>query len=421
MSRIDACGGCGTELSPGARYCVKCGRTQAPPLLDLERLQASSSPEPAVERAVAEQGRPRASRRGVAALAAVAVLSVGAVLVLSGGDTDDAGDPSEPTTTSEPDRTTRPRRSTTTVPGRVEAQIAATPPLLGAPTGGLSLYGLKGAGLFRLELDTGALSIVSSHTLPSGPFPVSMHLRDGRLVVLLGDGVYVTPLDLSAAPTWLRDVRGDVGFGGRSDRILRGFDHDQMSGMVREVREFDLDGNEVARWHVPEHSWPVDAIGDRLIVQAAGRMYFVDGGGAVEPFAVGDLIDVNGQQILWRACDEQLSCSMWHDDIEQRMSRRLPFDAETFGPWGPLVAPDGATAVALAGREVQLVEVSTGRLIASVPTTARPAWSPDGDWLFACDELGDIVAISTRGGDRVEFDLPDVAGSGSPDAMLAVG
>jgi hypothetical protein len=421
MSRIDACGGCGTELSPGARYCVKCGRTQAPPLLDLERLQAPSGPEPAVERTVVEQGVPRASRRGLAALAAIAVLSVGAVLVLAGGDTDDRSDGSEPTTTSGPDRTTRPRRSTTTVAARVDVQIAAVPPLLGAPTGGLSLYGLKGAGLFRLELDTGALSIVSSHTLPSGPFPGSMHLRDGRLVVLLGDGVYVTPLDLSGAPSWLRDVRGDIGFGGRSHRILRGFDYDQRSGMVREVREFDLDGNEVASWRVPEHSWPVDATGDRLIVQAAGRMYFVDGSGAVEPFAVGDLIDVNGQQILWRGCDEQLSCSLWHDDVEQRTSRKLPFDADMFGSWGPLVAPDGATAVALAEGEVRLVEVSTGRLIASVPTTARPAWSPDGDWLFACDERGDIVAISTRDGNRVELDLPEVAGSGSPDVMLAVG
>jgi hypothetical protein len=117
MSRIDACGGCGTELSPGARYCVKCGRTQAPPLLDLERLQAPSSPEPAVERTVVEQGGPRVIRRGVAALAAIAVLSVAAVLVLAGGGTDDRNDRSEPTTTSEPDRTTRPRPSTTTVDG----------------------------------------------------------------------------------------------------------------------------------------------------------------------------------------------------------------------------------------------------------------------------------------------------------------
>jgi hypothetical protein len=402
---------------------------RAPPLLDLERIPASAVPEASVARTVTDRGAPRgprASRRGLASLAAVAVLAVGSIAVLSGGD-DGADDANAPTTTSEPDRTTRPRRSTTTVPERVEAQIAAAPLLLGVPTGGLSLYGLNGAGLFRLELDTGALTIVSSHTLPSGPVHGSMHLRDGRLVVLLGDGYYVTPLDLSEAPTWVGGVRGDIGLGGWSDRILRGFDLDRRSGVVREVREYDLDGNEVATWRVPEHSWPVDAMGDRLIVQAAGRLYLVDsgeevdGGGQVEPFAIGDVVHVSGPRILWRGCDDQLSCSLWVDDFEQRTSRRLPFDGAFHGPWAALVAPDGATAVTLVGGETQLLEVSTGRLIASVPTTARPAWSPDGAWLFACDKFGDIVAISTRAGDRVEFDLPDIAGTGSPGAMLAVG
>jgi hypothetical protein len=422
MARTDTCAGCGTELSPGARYCVKCGRSQTAPVLDLERVEVSPVFERSVERAVAQQQGPRGSRRTLVALGALAVVIVGAVVVMSGGGaTDNAA---SPTTTVEPTSTTRPRRPTTTVPSSIVGQIGrplgGTSALLGAPTGERVVYVLADRDVARIELDTGVFKIVPDALRGTGNYTSALLVRDGSLVVGREGSAFVMPADLSEQPQRLDDLTLE-GFDS-SGRLLS-IDYSQSGLGSYTVREFDPTGRILATWDLPSMSYVAGAAAHFLVLQAAGRIYLVDGFGSIEPFGVGEVIFASGSWILWRHCDDSLECTVSLHDLDTGSAGAFPALAEVqfFSQFGILLAPDGRTAVGSDGDgTLSLLDLETGEPIAELDGRVRPAWTPDGAWCFTRGQGGTLLAIPTRGGDPVEIDVPGLR-LGAADIILAVG
>jgi hypothetical protein len=419
--RPDVCVGCGTELSAGARYCVKCGRTQPSPVLDLQRVDVPPPPpgERVVERAVAEQRGSRAPRRGLAVLVALAVLAVGAVVVLSGGDGGD-DDASAPTTTEESGGTTRPRRTTTTLPDRVVTQLPAAP-LLGAPTGGLSVYVIDGRTVTRVELDSGIVTTLPRAFGRAGAYTSFATVRDGQLVMGRDNSVLVGSLDLAEPPTILRSV--DNGGGPFGDRLLN-MDYDTTDGAIREVREFDVRSEIVATWQLPAATRPAGVIDDRLVVQLGGRIYLVGQDGTAEMYAIGDVLRASGTFLIRRECDARMVCAVLIDDLRRGTAQPLTFVGEEsfYGPFGLLLAPDGSSIVVMGDNGPVVVDVATGATIAPVEFDTGPAWSPDGAWLFTVDRSNDLKAWPTRGGGApIAIELPSSGRIGSSNVVLAVG
>jgi hypothetical protein len=417
MARTDACAGCGTELAPDARYCVKCGRTRAAPLLELPRVDITPEPESGVERAVVEGRRGWRPSGSVMALVALLVVLVGAVLLLSGGDN---GDEASAPTTSSPSETTRPRRprSTTTQPPVLTETLA--PPVLGAPTGGLSLYAVSGTAMVRVELDSGTVTVVRSAFRGSGSYTNAVVVSDGRVVVGRDSEVYVLPADILGEPQRLEGFDLESSFNtGRLLSVEGGF----PEGTDIDVREFDPDGNILNEWRVPSPSWMLAAMGDRLLVQAAGQLYLLGTDGSVELYGTGETLFAGGTKLLWRRCDENLVCSVMLDDVVTGDSFPVASsgDERFYGYYAQSISPDGRFAVVTIDDEPRLVDLATGEERSGPSPNMQPAWSPDSAWLFTRGERDELLAISTRGLETVEIPMPEGFVLGTSELVLAVG
>jgi hypothetical protein len=292
-------------------------------------------------------------------------------------------------------------------------------PVLGQSTGGRSLYAVNGATIARIELDTGAVTILRGAFRRSGSYTSALLARDGRLIVGRDAVTYSLPADLSAAPVLLDGISLDQGLSG--DRLLSARSEDAPDAPVV-VDEFSTDGSIVRSWRLPPQVWPSGVVGDRIVTQAAGNVYLVGTDGSVETLGSGDIVHVRDSRLVVRRCDERLQCTLTLDDLTSGTSTplALPGPGE-FYFYGRSLAPDGRTAVLFGPNRPQLVDLVTGAVLADVDDQAQPAWTPDGAWLFTRNGDGQLVAVSARNGERIALPLPDGSNLGTADLTLAVG
>jgi hypothetical protein len=189
------------------------------------------------------------------------------------------------------------------------------------------------------------------------------------------------------------------------------------------VREFDPDGGVLNEWTLPNQAWPVGAMDDRLIVQAAGGIYLLGTDGAAERHGIGDVMFSGGSILLWKHCDERLVCGISLDDLATGASLPVAaFDEGAFlGYFAQTIAPDGRSAVIVRENEPQLVDLATGQERSGPLRNAQAAWSPDGAWLFTVGEDNALVAFSTRGLLPIVMPMPEGFALGTNEVALAVG
>jgi hypothetical protein len=452
------CTGCGADLPISASYCARCGRSAAPELRDLERIGGPAEPFPAGrERVVSESGGPP-RRRGLAGLVAVVAVLVATVVLLSGGGDggggagDDGGDAaSAPATTrpgtpntrlnypdpTAPGETTSSRPTTTSPPSTTTSTTTTTTivtfvgdgpaPLLGAETGGLSLYALGDGSLRRVELDTGRVTALE---VPSNvQQSYALRVRGDRLEVRNGSLRSYVALDLAGGVQ-----TGDLVSGGGDEIDVEGTDltwvvySDVGNGGIVLRRG----GEEIVRHEFGGGVYVSGVVGDRALLSGGGRIFTLDPAGRVRPYAVGQVVAAGGRWVVWTACDDDLRCSYHVGDAERPDARRVVTPPEltaTMYSYGygyasaSLVSPDGRVALLGAQDGLRLVELETGRMIdtdSSAGQWGPWAWSPDSAWLFRYDASGRVEAVSTGDGHAVTL-LPSIRAQQTGPRLLAVG
>jgi hypothetical protein len=300
-------------------------------------------------------------------------------------------------------------------------QAGAGGPVLGTPTGGLSLYALSGRDLVRVDLDTGVVT-VRQRALDRGftdSFNSAVMVLDGRLVVARDGRVFVATTDLDGDPEALDDVffNGSLS----PDRLVT-MEWASSPEDPLEVREFDADGRLVNLWNLPAQSWAAGVVGDRVVAQAAGRIYLVAPDGDVEPVGVGEPVHVRNSHILWRHCDDELRCSLSLADLANGTSQPVPhLDQGEYWFFGRTIAPDGRFASVMLGNTHRLIWLATGAELAELDARTQPAWSPDASWVFTRADDETLVAISTRGEAPIEIALPDGFSLRDAEVFLTVG
>jgi hypothetical protein len=435
MARADVCRGCGTDLPPGALYCLKCGLGQSAPLIDLVRIDSAAGVMHESQHAVVEQRGPHLPWRRSLLTAVVALVVLwAAVEVLSGGDAgrkDEAGD----STTTQPEETTTrppPRRTTTTWQSPViDAQITSPGPVLGTSTGGRALYVVSPSNLVRVALDSGAITARTNafrDCPPCSPaigHTVGATVVDGRLVIARDGQVFVVETDLRDDARQLEGVTFDGRWSGRLLTVRTSVSPAEPV----EVRESDPDGHVLRTWTLPPEAEVVGAVGDRLVAESGGRIYLVSDSSEAVPYAVGEVIYAGNSMLLWRHCDDHLACSISLDDIDRRTSTILSgIDGADVHDFGEPVAPDGRTAAVRVGNELRLVDVLTGTVLAGLDgvthpawSFTQPAWSPDGAWFFTSHDENSLVALSTRGAAPIVIPMPEGVSLGTHALVLVVG
>lgn len=417
-----------------SRVCLLCGRPVPAQSVELEPLE-EPAPGATGERVVADARGSARGRRGLVAIGAAAVVLLAVVWLLAGGGDDgDDGEAAVAPTTAAPTTTERAsssrppitRRPTTTTPSPspVVGTILPTPgPVLGEPTGGLSLYVASGTTVTRLELDTGRVTALPN-AFRGGGFVQGLVIEGGALHVVRDNGVYTLPLDLSSVPTSPTQMDGCCWYG-----TNRGFEWVQRDdGLV--LRETMPDGTTVRQWKLTTGGSPLGptaVVGDELVISTAGRIFLVSTDGSVRHYAIGDYITSRGEWIMWRSCDERLRCSLNLGDRERPRVRelRLADDQLWANPWGVQLAPDGGSIVAGGvGDQIRLFATDTGRDIAAFDSGTRVDWTPDGAWAFGGAAGGRnphrlVIAASPRDGRVVEIELPFTIDSGN--TFFAVG
>ena len=266
-----------------------------------------------VERTIAEPRKRQVLRsRPLVALGAVLALLVATVVLLAGGGaSDDASDDATPPDESNlPSDTTRPPL-TTTVPPVIRAQIGEPGPVLGAATGGLSLYIVSGTNVARVELDTGATTVVRSALPNISSYVATVVVSDDQLVVARETDIYVMPADLSADPHRLEGVQLN---NLNSERLLE-IEQGSEIGRPIAVREIDTSGAAIRRWQLPTSAIPAGVSGDRLVVTSGGRIFLLATDGGVEPYATGELLAMGGSRIVVRRCTDELGCTATVEDL----------------------------------------------------------------------------------------------------------
>jgi hypothetical protein len=459
------CAACGAEVPPAASFCPRCGRATAPIVRDLERLDVEPPPRGERQRTVArtDGGGPR--RRGIAALAALAILLGGTVLLLSDGRSDDgreadaadgeaAGavtttsvgsgkarliypEPTKPgdTTSTRPPTTSRPPTTTSTTTTLVEylgegngvfgAPTLSLRPVLGEPTGGLSLY-VVGDGLIRrVELDSGRVTILATSDR-GGRDVYAIELLADRLV-LGGSTTYEVARDLSGG--FLQSSR-QVSVGMRVPGTDQHWSLEVLDGRARVV--LSGESGVIARYDVPPGVNPIGVVSDRLVFFGGGRIYTLDPRGAMQAYGVGTVVSASGGWMLWWSCDASVRCAYHLGDATDPDVKavRVPesFTSSMYGMYGmygtghvSAVSPDGDHLLLPGESGLQLIRASTGEVVTDRDLTWSTTWSSDSRWLFHYTASGSVEAIDTTDGHAVEL-LPSTGSNvQNGSRMLAVG
>ena len=285
------------------------------------------------------------------------------------------------------------------------------------------IYGLTSAGdLLEVDLRDGATRLLTfGGTVRASTGDVDV-LEDGLLVSHRGE-VRVVPYD---DPLRLPDrIPGVVvGADGRS----------AILGDQRATNRFSLlrgDGAQDGPFDLGRDLTPLAAVGDRVAVAAGGRIGLLDPrSGDTRAVAVGDVVDADGNGLVWRDCSVLTACRLragpWSDVGRLDLTDQLPVleggvDAE-FTPVG--ASGPRATATATLLRISTFPEDGRGAThllvdVASGATHALPSGevevTPSGGWLVRATGASalELTPIATGGASDVplpsDLDLIDLA------------
>jgi hypothetical protein len=439
-------------------FCPSCGLARSAPVIELERHDLPRPVDPGSEPAVVttEGGPTGLGRRLLGVVGGVGVLGLLVVALASGGG--EGGEEAAATTTEVPATTTTDQSPSSystlplgatyppattaapTVPASTIATTTSIPfvnqrrgPVLGAATGGWSLYVRNGDGIRRVDLDTGTVQIVSMPQAAGGAY--RMVQAGDKFVVSGGLGTYLVGPDFSGATVQLSENSAQqlVGVTESGDRFWF-ISYPQTGGRATGLRLVDTRGRTVAALNLSSDNgaYPAGVVGDRLVLQGPGRIFTMDASGRILPYANGQIVAANGRFVLWIGCDDRARCTYKLGDATTPDTDRTSLETGYLaaGAGGEFtsdpLAPDGATVIAGVTRqdqqrfEMHIVDLATGSVLeADRPITSSAVWSPDGAWVFRGSVAG-IDAVSVRTGRVVQIDVPGLVitnGTG----VLAVG
>ncbi len=284
-------------------------------------------------------------------------------------------------------------------------------PLLGE-TGSWTLFGRGEGRLVRIDLARGEIAITVVPQLQSSG-PVSF--------VPVAGGVIIRPIDNVPGYVVVDDQpvqQLPIAFG-PGGPIFPGPDPghvwaDTTGGANSAVVSIPIEGRPAgAVLRLPPGSGSLDAVADGagyLLVSAADGLYRVRPG-RMSRISTGRLLAVGPIGWLVAECDRQQHCRQVFIDRTTGRRRILGREAPNGGnrpPWGA-ISPDGRTAAIFdVGSDgfstVELIDLRTGSSHATglhvedaVPDgTIR--WSPDGRWLFAIANLGELDVLAPATG-----------------------
>ncbi|HUP75458.1 MAG TPA: hypothetical protein VM282_20605 [Acidimicrobiales bacterium] len=150
------------------------------------------------------------------------------------------------------------------------------------------------------------------------------------------------------------------------------------------------------------------SLGGAIVTAAAGQIFLHDPKtGRVTPYAVGDLMAINGSRAAWLGCDAAPSCHIYIGDATR--PRLTTVGISVLQPeayWVLSLSPTGDAAVVPPGAKpgFRLLNFATGLDLALTAGDDNLAWSPDGRWLFNTNS-SPPQAIDVPGGRAVDIAL----------------
>lgn len=400
---VNRCVRCSARLARGAAFCASCGHAiggvhAAALLVETDGHAGSDGGHEVV---LAPTRSPRRWLAGglVAALAAAIAVSVGA----GGG-----GRSTAPTTTARPKAGTTTSSSTSSASSPVTSSPATTAaPLVGPVLGdktGLGLLVWAADGVFRLDLDTGAIERTRLRPLDGNPDLTSVgivfHDVDTNRRRLLTPGAG-EPVTISTTP-------GRYLGEGPPGRLWFADYEPTSDGPSIWYQELGRTRIDVT---VPAGAQDVriDGLGG-LVLQAPGGIYVQAAPGETpRRLSAGQLIWVGDGLVLEAACDDVLRCGPRLHDLRTGTARDAPRGFREGAFAFSSASPDGQQLLTVRAGVSDFYELATvdlaGRTTALGPTRSpcfsadcdgRPVWSPDGRWLFWVS--GDDVVSAWRAG-----------------------
>jgi len=346
---------------------------------------------------VVEKAIPRRLITGIA-IAVVAIGILTAVVVFSvGGDTSSTSSPStRPNTTVSPVHVT---------PSRVEPiQIDFDP----GASYRIYLTRIEAPAYVRvfafIDVAKGELRFVADNPRIYGA--VVGRVAD-RLVLQSGDRLSVIDDQFATAPIPI----GGEGFVGSwsGHAIVAEYFPERTT-----FHEYDRDGQEVRSVGLVGRRPDVvgGVVRNSVVVERAGRILLVGLADAtVREFAVGHLLGVGGDHIVFTACTDEGECTL-NNALVGDVLRTTPIDIYVdpmSGVVSGFVAPDGSGIVVHdydRARDV-VVRVGTRVVVGTGESLLDYQWSPTAQWLFRVDETTRVLeAIDTLEGTVVKVPLP---------------
>jgi hypothetical protein len=383
-------------------------------LLDLQ-----SSAVPTGPRAqVVERRRPR--RVGIVALVGVVVLAavIGGVARFAGGENGDVATPdtSVPTTgtTTVPPTTVAVASSASSITSRppttppTTAAVAYVNGRVGAVFGekvAFRLYAFDATTL-RGYVDTATGQLVNAAaTVPGdqvfGGSETRLFVFNSRTQTLS-----TIDRDLREAPSPIaREVMWV--FPSTNGKLWAVVDRAD-SGSATHVLEFAIDGSKSSELTIASPFAVRGSLGGAIVTDAAGQIFLHDPKTSrVTPYAVGDLMAINGNRVAWLGCDAAPSCHVYIGDATR--PRLATVGISTLQPeaYGVLsLSPTGDAAVVPPGGKLgfRLLNFATGLDLALTAGDDNLSWSPDGKWLFNTNS-SPPQAIDVPGGRAVDIAL----------------
>jgi hypothetical protein len=275
------------------------------------------------------------------------------------------------------------------------------PSLLDVPAG-WQIFGRTDDSVVRIALKSGQITTTSVQN-DSGPDPDSFVVGPDRVLVepeqngtgyVILDGQPAQPIAASAIPG------GPVLPGPDSEHIW--IPSADGSSMVLA----DLDGRPTGTT-LPVQPGSAAADGQGyLVYYDTGGVYDARPSG-IHRVTTGNVLAIGPTTWLTAECDEQDRCSTVVIDRASGRTHTIPGKIESYTSSG-LISPDGRTAALFTGTQdapaLQVLNLTTGALTKIDITPSQNSfgsgtflWSPDSQWLFALDSLGQLCAIDRAG------------------------
>lgn len=172
------------------------------------------------------------------------------------------------------------------------------------------------------------------------------------------------------------------------------------------VLEFAADGTKSSELSIQAPFSVRGSLGGSIVSAAAGQIFLHDPKTArVSPYAVGDLMAINGSRVAWLGCDALPSCHVYIGDATRPRLATVGISTLTPDAYSVLsLSPTGDAAVVPPGGKpgFRLLNFATGLDLALTAGDDNLSWSPDGKWLFNTNS-SPPQAIDVPGGRAVDI------------------